>query len=541
MLGRFVPVFTVEQEKELADHVIKLDSHFYGLTLKDFRKLAFEFAELNQIKNPFDKNLQLAGKEWAWSFLKKNKLTLRAPTKTSLARVMGFNKSQVDTFFCNLEEVMVKHRFPPSRIFNMDESGINTVPNRAPKVVSVRGKKSVGKISSAERGQLTTIICAMSASGNYIPPAMIFARKRLKPELLNGAPPETVMFCSESGYSNSELFIEWIKHFQKFAMSTKDNPVLLVLDNHGSHIGINAVNFCRQHDICLLTIPPHSSHKLQPLDKCFFKPLKDFLSQMCDKWMVNNPGRVITQFQMAEIFGEAYPKAATMGKGINGFKDCGIYPINKYIFDEEDFLPCTVTDQEFPGKTNMEEELLKEKDGQSKKPMEHTQTLNELDMLSSSEDETPKVPSLTGPDQSKKDPWVSPADIKPLPKRKTAQKRKSKKQKSEILTSSPFKAQLEATEKEKQESEEKKKARKPMPAKKLSFSSKTSQQSSGSCFTKPEDMPSTSKEKVICPACDEDYADPPDEDWIQCLKCKEWWHEKCSNYEGRGHYVCDYC
>ncbi|XP_046684583.1 uncharacterized protein DKFZp434B061-like, partial [Homalodisca vitripennis] len=47
-LGRFVSVFRSEEETQLKEHVIDLDSHFYGLTFKDFRKLAFEFAETNQ-------------------------------------------------------------------------------------------------------------------------------------------------------------------------------------------------------------------------------------------------------------------------------------------------------------------------------------------------------------------------------------------------------------------------------------------------------------------------------------------------------------
>ncbi|GFS73306.1 uncharacterized protein TNCV_4711871 [Trichonephila clavipes] len=43
---------------------------------------------------------------------------------------------------------------------------------------------------------------------------------------------------------------------------------------------------------------------------------------------------------------------------------------------------------------------------------------------------------------------------------------------------------------------------------------------------------STSKDCVIrCPACEEEYYDPPTEEWIQCCKCQEWWYEKCLNYE----------
>lgn len=44
-----------------------------------------------------------------------------------------------------------------------------------------------------------------------------FARKRLKPELMNGAPPDSLVLRLDSGYSNSdsELFPVCLKHFQK--------------------------------------------------------------------------------------------------------------------------------------------------------------------------------------------------------------------------------------------------------------------------------------------------------------------------------------
>ena len=45
---------------------------------------------------------------------------------------------------------------------------------------------------------------------------------------------------------------------------------------------------------------------------------------------------------------------------------------------------------------------------------------------------------------------------------------------------------------------------------------------------------------VRCPACDEPYCDPPDEDWIQCACCHRWWHENCSAYDD-GNFHCDLC
>lgn len=49
----------------------------------------------------------------------------------------------------------------------------------------------MGAITSAERGVLSTVVIFMAAGGNFIPPLIIFPRKRMKVELQDGAPPGT--------------------------------------------------------------------------------------------------------------------------------------------------------------------------------------------------------------------------------------------------------------------------------------------------------------------------------------------------------------
>lgn len=56
--------------------------------------------------------------------------------------------------------------------------------------------------------------------------------------------------------------------------STKENPILLLCDNHKSHISIEAIDYARENWIVYLTFPPHTSHKLQPLDVTVFGPFK---------------------------------------------------------------------------------------------------------------------------------------------------------------------------------------------------------------------------------------------------------------------------
>jgi transposase len=95
----------------------------------------------------------------------------------------------------------------------------------------------------------------------------------MREELLAGAPPETIAVCSDSGYITSALFVELIHHFQEKARADTEHSVLLLLDKHCAHLSLEAIKVCCEHSIHLITLSPHSSHKMRPLDKCFFKLL----------------------------------------------------------------------------------------------------------------------------------------------------------------------------------------------------------------------------------------------------------------------------
>ena len=56
----------------------------------------------------------------------------------------------------------------------------------------------------------------------------------------------------------------------KYKCASKDIfniPILLIMDNHETHMSLAAVDLAKANEIVLLTIPPHTSHRLQPLDR----------------------------------------------------------------------------------------------------------------------------------------------------------------------------------------------------------------------------------------------------------------------------------
>lgn len=148
-----------------------MESRFFGLSPHEVMKMACQLAQKNGKVHRFSKISGKAGWEWFQGFLKRDpRLSVRKPEQTSKARAMGFNKPVVTHFFRMLGEVLDKYKFTPDRIWNNDETGVSVVPKSASKVVGKKGRRQVGCLTSAERGQTITVEICMSASGVYMPP-----------------------------------------------------------------------------------------------------------------------------------------------------------------------------------------------------------------------------------------------------------------------------------------------------------------------------------------------------------------------------------
>lgn len=99
-----------------------------------------------------------------------------------------------------------------------------------------------------------------------------------------------------------------------------------------------------KNGVILLCFPPHCSHKIQPCDVSFMKPLSTYYEDEVRKWLRCNPGKVVTLGNISLLFGAAFIQAANMKTAIKGFEATGIWPPNNNVFSDDDFLPSVVTD-----------------------------------------------------------------------------------------------------------------------------------------------------------------------------------------------------
>lgn len=278
-LGR-KPILPLSLEEKLVDYILFMEARYYGLTRMDVRKMAYQLAVKNNIQKTFKNDV--AGRAWLDHFLRrhKDKLSLRRPMGTSYARANGFNREAVKEFFIILEAEMSKTNYPPDRIFNVDETGLTIVQSKVPQVLGKKGKRQIGALTAAERGSLCTLVCCMSASGMFVPPMMIFPRKNFTDILMKGAPPGAIGKVHPSGWIQSNLFTEWFRHFIDKTNPSAESPILLIFDGHYSHTrNIEIIELARVNHVTIISLPPHTTHKLQPLDKTFMGALKSHYSE----------------------------------------------------------------------------------------------------------------------------------------------------------------------------------------------------------------------------------------------------------------------
>lgn len=186
---------------------------------------------------------------------------------------------------------------------------------------------------------------------------VILLRVHFKEHFLNGAPIGSAGTANKSGWMMDESMDLFMKHFIKFTRPSKESPVLLLLDNHSSHMSLGTLTLAKQNHVHLLSFPAHCSHKLQPLDVSVYGPLKRFNTAAQANWMRNNPGKTMTIYDIPGIISHSFPLAVTPVNIIAGFRKAGIMPFNREGFHAEaDYAPGFVTDRPEEESASPEEE-----------------------------------------------------------------------------------------------------------------------------------------------------------------------------------------
>ena len=313
---------TDEEELAVIEFLEGCASVGYAKSRSDVIALATQLARM---RNP---TAELT-KGWWDSFRRRHpEVSLRQAEPISYARAVANDPAVVNKYFDLLDDVIRSNNLTqrPGQIFNCDETGL-ALAHKPPKVVVKSRQQHPYAITSGNKAQITVLACA-SASGYSIPPMIIYDRKSLSNEMIEGEVPDTFYGLSDSGWMDSTLFEEWFKnHFLRHAPAAR--PLLLLLDGHASHYNPSVLRMALEQQVILFCLPPYTTHLLQPLDNGVFSSLKINWRKQCQAFFNSNPRRLLNRHNFNQVFCSAWLQGMTIANVITCFKSAGIYPMNR--------------------------------------------------------------------------------------------------------------------------------------------------------------------------------------------------------------------
>jgi hypothetical protein len=121
-----------------------------------------------------------------------------------------------------------------------------------------------------------TINFVVNAAGTTLLGFYIFRGKMICDNYIQFCKPWTCMATQSKAWMITFLFKEFSFFFKRFIPSgiSITNRHLLILDGHGSHVTLEAIEQAQEFGLDMITLPSHTSHALQPLDVVSFKPFK---------------------------------------------------------------------------------------------------------------------------------------------------------------------------------------------------------------------------------------------------------------------------
>jgi len=147
-------------------------------------------------------------------FLERHKeLSCRKPESLSVARASDLNEQVIDKWFTEheiaLNDLGIKDC--PAHIWNTEGCKMQDY-FVSHTVVGLKGKQCY-EVNPGEKGETTTVLATFNAVGTYVPLLFIFKGKRLEAEWCVGAPVDSIVRVSDTGWITSELFADFAKKF----------------------------------------------------------------------------------------------------------------------------------------------------------------------------------------------------------------------------------------------------------------------------------------------------------------------------------------
>lgn len=270
------------------------------------------------------------GHNWYLKFLARH-----PDFKTQWARLLDQSRHDatdyktLNEWFTLYHNTCVTYGISPHDQYNMDEKGFaKGVIDNVKVIISVKERGDIFMTQPGNREWVSIIEC-INSSSYKLPPFIIFPGQRIQQSWIpSDIDPRTVIHVSSNGWTDRDIAVEWIKHFDYYTRSnTHGQYRLLILDGHLSHTSYEFIQYCEDQKIVPLCLPPHATHILQPLDVGVFGPLaKAYKSRVREHSLFG--AERITNDEFLSHYQHAREKAISIQNISSSWRATGLIPYN---------------------------------------------------------------------------------------------------------------------------------------------------------------------------------------------------------------------
>jgi hypothetical protein len=158
---------------------------------------------------------------------------------------------------------------------------------------------------------------------------------------------------TENGWTDDFVSPEWLRNTfipqARRKTPDKTEKIVLILDGHGSHVTAQFVADAKEANVEVFCLPPHTTHKLQPLDVGCFGPMKKRWMEHCED-TIERTGDPIEKSAFVREYLRIRRDAMTENIVRSSFRKSGISPLNGDVFGDDDYAPSNTssTHSHFP-------------------------------------------------------------------------------------------------------------------------------------------------------------------------------------------------
>lgn len=224
------------------------------------------------------------GPSWCLRFMRRKGLSIRV--RTSLCQQLPPDyEEKVSNFRKFTDAKIAEHSIGPHDIINMDEVPL-TFDLPLTRTVNRKGESSVTLKTTGHEKTHFTCVLSCTASGEKLPPMVIFKRTTMPKEKF---PRGIVVKVNKKGWMTESLMHEW--HTECYGKRPGGffhrNKALLVLDSMRAHITDSVKEAIKRTNSIPAVIPGGTTKYLQPLDISVNRAFKVALRVQWEAWMTS--------------------------------------------------------------------------------------------------------------------------------------------------------------------------------------------------------------------------------------------------------------